>query len=180
MTTIDETPLARLENDQRLLNGTVKDPGTQPGSFLFRGEIAIQRSPESELKADQVMLYASAGKTELPFYACALQSFESLKPMTDLLGDMLGASGKYFAFCSNLKYRSKYRVKMGEATFYVLPLEDNTAFNDLLELLGVDRGSIKRLSVRDKLESIRDKLAAFGPSYEQISYERGLEVMTPA
>jgi hypothetical protein len=59
-------------------------------------------------------------------------------------------------------------------------LEENTSFNDLLELLNIDRGSIKRLSMRDKIESIRDKVAAFSPSYDEITYERGLEVMVPA
>jgi len=184
MISIAETPLARLENENRLINGNVKEPGKVPGSFLFRGELAIKLGAPSrlpvppELKADQVMITATAGQKELSFYACHLDSFESLKPMTELLGDMLGASGKYFAFCSNIKFSAKYRVKMGDATFYILPLEESSSFNELLVLLKIERGSIKKLNLVGKLEALTESVTAFNPSYEQITYERGLEVMS--
>jgi hypothetical protein len=185
MTSIAETPLARLENEHRLINGNVKDAGSAPGSFLFRGELAIKHGQSGEvasavpdLKADQVMISAVAGQKELPFYTCHLVSFASLKPMAELLGDMLGANGKYFAFCSNISYPAKYRVTMGAATFYVLPLEENPAFNELLELLNIERSSIKKLGLVGKLESVANSASAFKPNYEQITYERGLEVMS--
>jgi hypothetical protein len=187
MTSIAETPLARLESEHRLINGNIKEPGSAPGSFLFRGELAIRfaqpagpSSVPTELKADQVMLSAMAGQKELPFYTCHLQSFESLKPMTELLGDMLGASGKYFVFCSDIKFAAKYRVKMGAATFYVLSLDDNTSFNELLELLKIERASIKKRNSLGKLEAVADSVTTFNPSYEQITYERGLEIVVPA
>ncbi|MEY4577248.1 MAG: hypothetical protein RL701_1951 [Pseudomonadota bacterium] len=187
MTSIAETPLARLENEHRLINGNVKDAGKAPGSFLYRGELAITHGKTGEvasvlpdLKADQVMIAATAGKTEFSFYTCHLQSFASLKPMVEMLGDTLGASGKYFAFCSNINYPGKYKVAMGAATFYVLPLEDKAAFNELLELLNIEHGTIKKLGLVGKLESVANSALKFNPNYEQISYERGLEVMSPA
>ncbi|MET0390254.1 MAG: hypothetical protein ABW321_30060 [Polyangiales bacterium] len=184
MTSITETPLARLDDEKRLINVNVKEGGSTPGSFLFRGDLAIDFAQPSAaagqppaLKADQVMLCATAGQDELSFYACALDSFASLKPMADLLGSMLGASGKYFAFCSNLKFSAKYRVKLGEATFYVLPLDENPSFSELLELLKIERSTIKRRDARGKLEAVAQTATGFKASYEEISYERGLELM---
>jgi len=185
MTSIAETPLARLENEKRLINGNVKEPGSVPGSFLFRGELAIcfAQKPDTKslpaLTADQVMISAVAGQKELPFYSCHLSSFESLKPLSELLGDMLGANGKYFAFCSNIKFSSKYRVKMGAATFYILPLDDTGSFAELLELLSIERDSIKKRGLLGKLEAVAAGVTKFNPNYESITYERGLEVMLP-
>ncbi|MET0389439.1 MAG: hypothetical protein ABW321_25920 [Polyangiales bacterium] len=187
MTLIAETPLARLDNEERLINGNLKEPGSTPGSFFYRGDFAIKLAPRvagnvfpPHLKADQVMLSARAGDPQLPFFTCHLQSFETLKPLVDLLGDALGASGKYFAFCSNIKPRQRYRVKAGAATFYILPLAQGTAFNELLDLIGVERDDLKKLSALAKIETIEKAALAFDASYEEISYERGLEVMSAA
>lgn len=179
MTSIAETPLARLDTEQRLINSHVKEAGSAPGSFLFRGELAIHLAP-TELKANQVMIAAVAGQKELSFYTCHLDSFASLKPMAELLGDMLGASGKYFVFCNDIKFSSKYRVKMGEATFYVLPLDEKTAFVELLELLNLERGPIKKLDLRGKVEAVANVVGKFNPSYAQLSYEEGLGVLLSA
>jgi hypothetical protein len=184
MTSIAETPLARLENEARLINATVKAPGTQAKRFLYRGELAIKfaqvterESRPPELKAEQVIASATAGEKELPFFSCYLLSFESLAPMTALLGDMLGANGKYFAFCSNIDLAAKYRVKMGNATFFVLPLEESTVYNELLELVNLDRDGLKKRDANGKVEAIVNAVAKFSPKYEEITYERGLQVM---
>jgi hypothetical protein len=186
MTSISETPLARLDSENRLVHESLKGPGSVPGSFLFRGDLAIhfaqQGNPSAPpaLTADQVMLAALAGQTELSFYTCHLHSFETLKPLAALLGDMLGASGKYFVFCDDIKFSAKYRVQLGGAMFYVLPLDESSAFNALLETLKIERSSIKKLSLTGKIELLAKSVATFNPSYEQITYERGLEMMSPA
>lgn len=182
MTSIAETPLGRLDNEKRLINDHVKVSGSAAGSFLFRGELAIHfaHANTAELKADQVMMSAIAGQKDLPFYSCHLKSFASLKPMAELLGDMLGANGKYFAFCSDINYPGKYRVKMNDATFYILPLEEQTVFVEMLELLVIERDAIKKRNLAGKLEAILDSVLKFHPSYQEITYERGLELMTQA
>lgn len=188
MTTIAETPLARLETENRLINGNVKEPGAAPGSFLYRGELALilsklasKPTPPPELKAEQVLITAQAGKQELPFYACQLSTFASLKPLTEVLGDTLGATGKYFVFCSNLPRETEYSVKMGAATFYVFPLEKkSTVFNELLTLLEVEPDDVKKKGLGAKLDFLTAEVGKFNPTYEQISYERGLELMSAA
>jgi hypothetical protein len=187
MTSITATPLARLENEKRLITCNVKEPGQAPGSFIFRGELAIELGPkggqpgvEPELKADQVMLLALAGTPELPFYSCHLQSFDSLKPMADVLGDMLGAHGKYFVFCSNLKDSEKYRVRIGNASIHVLALGKNSSYDELVRLLAIDPVVIKKRSLMGRVEVLHENLSSFTSQYEQITYEHGLEIMLPA
>jgi len=186
MTSIAETPLARLENEARLINATVKAPSTVAGRFLYRGEIAVKFAPVTEresrppeLKAEQVVLSTQAGQPALPFFACYLLSFESLLPLSELLGDMLGPNGKYFAFCSNIDLAAKYRVPIGNATFFVLPLDESTVYNEMLELVKVDRDSLKKKDVNGKLDVLINAVAKFSGNYEQITYERGLQLMGP-
>ena len=68
---------------------------------------------------------------------------------------------------------------MGDATFYVLPLDESSVFNELLELLKLDKDRLKKLGPIEKVEAIVAGAANFKKTYERISYERGLELMGP-
>jgi len=186
MTSIADTPLAKLEQEERLINATVKSPSVISGRFLYRGELAIKFAPVTErerrppeIKAEQVLAAAQQGENALPFLAFYLLSFESLKPLTELLDGMLSPKGKYFAFCSNIDLAAKYRVKMGDALFYVLPLEESTVYNELLELVRIDRDAVKKKDANGKLDVLVNAVAKFSANYEEITYEHGLSVMGP-
>lgn len=185
-TSISDTNLARLEQEKRLINSSVSGPSQLAGRYVYRGELALKlptiterESRPPDIKAEQVLLAAQAGQSELPFFACFLWSFEHLAPLVDVMGDMLGAGGKYFAFCSNIDLASKFSVTMGQATFYVLPLDESTVWNEMLDLLNLDRDSLKKRDAIGKLDVLINAVPKFKGKYEPISYERGLEVMGP-
>jgi hypothetical protein len=69
---------------------------------------------------------------------------------------------------------------MGAATFYILPIDDNASFGELLVLLAIERDSIKKRNLGGKLEAVTAIVAKFDPHYEEITYERGLEVTATA
>jgi len=181
MTAIAETCLTSLEAQGRLMNA----PSTAvAGRSLFRGDLAVKFAETTErekrppeLKVEQVLLAAEAGT--LPFFAAYMLSFEALAPLADVLRQMLSPKGKYFAFCNNIDLSARYQVPMGDATFYVLPLDESSVFNELLELLKLDKDRLKKLSPMEKLEVIVAGASNFNKSYERISYERGLELMGP-
>ena len=129
MTSIEDTPLSRLEGANRLINATVKAGSPIAGRFVYRGELAVKLGQSTErearppeIKAEQVLACAQAGQKTLPFFACFVWSFEHLAQLRELLGDMLGADGKYFAFCSHIDLAAKYRLPLGDALFHVLPV----------------------------------------------------------
>jgi len=186
MTSIADTPLAKLEQEERLINATVKSPSAVAGRFLYRGELAIKFAPTKErerrppeLKAEQVLAATQQGESTLPFLAFYLLSFESLKQLTELLDGLLGAKGNYFAFCSNIDLAAKYRLTLGDAQFYILPLEESTVYNELLELLRIDRDSVKKKDSNGKLDVIVNAVAKFKANYQEITYEQGLSLMGP-
>jgi hypothetical protein len=186
MTTLAQTAFARLEAEKRLQNPVLKEATKVPGRFGFRGELAIKFSPQladearpPEITADQVMSIANEGETGISFFAGYLLSFGYLEMLVDALGDTLRPDGKYFLFCNNIDLLKKYQVNMGGATFYILPLDEATLYNELLELLRLEKNDLKKLDTAAKLDVVADKALKFTATYPFITYEEGLKLMGP-
>lgn len=186
MTTFAATPLADIDADGRLLSPVYKGPTSRAGRFAFRGEIALKfqtaladekRPPE--IKLDQVMTVADAGAPVIPFLAGMAPSLEHLKLLCEVLGEKLSAEGKYFFFACNLDISLRYQIPYGGATFYVLPLDESTVYNELLDLFRLERGDLKKLDTAGKVMAIADAAARFKGKFEEISFDKGLEVMGP-
>ncbi|MGE0113758.1 MAG: hypothetical protein AB7T07_02575 [Steroidobacteraceae bacterium] len=186
MTAIEQTGFSRLETEGRLLNPVLKAPTKQTGRFGFRGDLALKFAPKladearpPELAVQQVLAVAQAGEPGIKFFAAYLLSFEYLKSVSEVLAETLSPQGKYFAFCNNIDLSSKYRVTLNGVTFYVLPIDEATVYNEILELLYIDRNDLKKLDTAAKLDAIADKAMQFSADYEEISYEEGLKRMGP-
>jgi hypothetical protein len=186
MTTIDQTALARFEREGRLLNPVFKGAGSVPGRFLFRGEFAVKFAPTRadekrppELKADQVLTAASVGDATVPFFAGYVLSFEAIRDLAEVLGDTLSPSGKYFIFCSNIDLGARYQVALGGVTFHILPLDESTVYNEMLELLRIEKNALKKLDTAGKLDAIASGAAKFRQAFRAITYEEGLALMGP-
>ncbi len=186
MTTIDQTAFGKLETEKRLQNPVLKEATKKPGRFGFRGELAIKFAEQladearpPEITADQVMAIANEGEKGIPFLCGYLLSFGYLNLVVEALGDTLIAEGKYFMFCNNIDLLKKYTVKMGGATFYILPLDESTVNNEILELLRIEKTDLKKLDTASKLDIIADKALQFSANYPEITYEEGLALMGP-
>lgn len=183
---IDETAFARLDAEGRLLSPVLKALTRRPGRFGFRGELALRFAPKiadearpPELAVDQVLAMAEAGSPTIPFFAAYLLSFEYIKPLAEVLGDTLSPTGKYFLFCNNIDLLKKYRVRWAEAMFYVLPIDEAGVYNELLELLNLERGTLKKLDTSGKHDAIMDAALGFEADYPFLTYEDGLKQMGP-
>lgn len=186
MTAIDQTGFARLETEGRLLNPVLKGPTHKPGRFGFRGELALKFTPSTagekrqpELAVDQVLSVSREGDATLPFFAAYLLSFEYAKILADVLGDTLSSEGKYFLFCNNLPLDKKLRMTLSGITFFVLPIDEATVYNELLELLKIEKIELKKLDTAGKQDFIADKAAKFKANWPEISFEDGLAIMGP-
>ncbi|MGV8891562.1 MAG: hypothetical protein ACOH2K_01140 [Burkholderiaceae bacterium] len=186
MTVITDTPYADLDADGRLLNPVFKGATKKPGRFAFRGEIALKfmvtmadekRPPE--IKLDQVMTVADAGAPTIAFLAGMAPSLEHLKLLCEVLGDKIGPTGKYFFFACNLDISLRYQIAYGGATFYVLPLDEATVYNELLELFRIERGDLKKLDTAAKLIVLAEAAERFNGKFEEITFEEGLKIMGP-
>ena len=186
MTQMELTAFARLETEKRLLNPVLKAPTHKPGRFGFRGELALKFAPKvadearpPEYCAEQVLAVAQEGVPTIPFLAAYLHSFEYLKPLTEVLGETLSPAGKYFIYCDNLDLLAKYEITYGGATFYVQAIDEAGVYNELLELLYLEKSTLKKLDTAGKLDAVADTALKFETKFEKISFEDGLKVMGP-
>jgi hypothetical protein len=185
-TRIDSTAFARLETKGRLLNPVLKAPTHKPGRIGFRGELALRfaarladEARPPELTCDQVISVAQAGNPKLPFFAGYLLSFEHLLDVAEVLGDTLSAGGKYFLFCNNIDLSKKYQVPMMGAMFYVLPIDESTVYNELLDLLYLEKTELKKLDTAGKTDRVADAALKFDVTFDTITYAEGLALMGP-
>jgi len=181
-----ETAFARLESEGRLLNPVLKAATHKPGRFGFRGELALRFAPKladearpPELTCDQAMAVATVGDPRLPFFAGYLLSFEHLKDVAETLGDTLSAGGKYFLFCNNIDLSKKYQVPYHGALFYVLPIDEPTVYNELLDLLYLEKATLKKLDTAGKTDRVADAALRFDITFDTITYAEGLALMGP-
>jgi hypothetical protein len=186
MTAIAQTGFSRLETEGRLLNPVLKAPTKVQGRFGFRGDLALKFASKMadearppELAVQQVLAMSEEGDEKIKFFAAYLLSFEYLKDVAEVLGDTLTPSGKYFAFCNNIDLSSRYRVIFNGITFYVLPIDEATVYNEICELLYIERNDLKKLDSGGKVDVIADKAASFSADYQEISYEEGVKRMGP-
>lgn len=186
MTTIAETALGRLEAEGRLLNSVLKGPTKKPGRIGFRGDIAlkfqVKKADEArppEISSDQIIAVAQAGEPHISFLTGFLLSFEYLHLFTEVLGDLLSPAGKYFLFVDNIDISKKYMVEYGGVTFYILPIDEATVYNEVLQLLYLEKNDLKKMDTAGKTDAIADKAASFNDVFPKITYEEGLKLMGP-
>src|ERR1700756_909401 len=118
--TIDKTCIAPLQDENPLTHPIIKEE-ISPGRFGFRGEIAAKfqtsmadekRPPE--LSIWQVFMTAREGEDHLEMFMCYLLSFEHLKDIMEVFGDLFKPGGKYFLYTNNQDLLAKYRIQYGE------------------------------------------------------------------
>ena len=181
-----DTAFGRLQTEGRLLNPVLKGATKKPGRFGFRGELALRFAAKladearpPELTCDQVIAIAEVGNPKLPFFAGYLLNFAHLKDVAEVLGDTLSAGGKYFLFCNNLDLSRKYQVPLKGAMFYVLPIDEATVYNELLELFYLEKGDLKKLDTAGKTDAVANAALKFDVTFDTITYAEGLALMGP-
>jgi hypothetical protein len=181
-----DTAFARLESEGRLLNPVLKGATKKPGRFGFRGELALRFAPKladearpPELTCDQVIAVADAGNPKLAFFAGYLLNFAHLQDVAEVLGDTLSAGGKYFLFCNNIDLSRKYQVPLRGAMFYVLPIDEATVYNELLELLYLEKNELKKLDTAGKTDRVAEVALKFDITFDTLTYDEGLKLMGP-
>lgn len=186
MTAIENTALGRLDKEGRLLNAVLKGETAKPGRFGFRGDIALKfqaqladekRPPEYSI--EQVLTVAQEGESTIPVLAGYLHSLGYLTDVGSVLDGALRPDGRYFMFCNNIDLLAKYRTKVGDIIFHILPCDESTVWKEMMGLAGLDKNDFKKFDAGGKLDYLLDAATALDVSYEQIPYEDGLKRMGP-
>ncbi|MBI1174013.1 MAG: hypothetical protein GC139_01965 [Sideroxydans sp.] len=177
------SPLQTLESQKRLLSPVYKG-ALKKAEEGFRGEIALKFAAQladearpPEIAAFQTMFAATGGKFD--FFACELDSLAYLEDLRTVLGDFLKPDGQYFAFAGNVDISKKYAITMDGIPFNVLPLDEATVYNELLDMIGLERTELKKLDTGAKLDKIAEAAAKYRGKLPEVSFEQGKQEMGP-
>lgn len=168
----------------KLLSPTFSGPTQKTDRYGFRGELGLKFPPSlagekrpPEIKADQVIFAAEGDR--LVFLTLHLSSLAHLDNVRETFGDALTSAGKYYIFAGNVDISKKYQLDFDGVTFYVLPLDEATVYNEILDLLYLEKGDLKKLSNEAKIDAI---VAAAGSSrggFAATPYAQALAEMGP-
>jgi len=172
MTSIETTAFQRLEAEGRLAKSTHKGSTNDSGRFGFRGEIAITLDPPSNLEA--AFAAAETGDPALCFLAGSLKSYKQLPALVEAVGASLKPEGKYFIYVGDLDGSSRYLISFDGVPLYVLPIDDTSVYNELIDFLYLDKTKMKKFDTGQKLDAIVEGAVKYDQAYEAISYEEGL------
>jgi len=183
---IETTALGRLDSEGRLLNAVLKGPTKKPGRYGFRGDIALKfqaqvadekRPPDFSI--EQVLTVVQDGESTIPVLVGYIHSLAYLETAAEVLAGLLRPDGRYFMFCNNIDLLAKYRITLGDITFYVLPCDESTVWKEMLDLLSIDKNDIKKLDTAGKLDYVLDAAVGFSEPYDLVSYADALSRMEP-
>ncbi len=163
----------RLEAEGRLLKPALNGPTHSPGRFGFRGEIALTFEPPVTLGA--AFATAANGEANLSFLAGSLSAYKHLPALIEALGPNIKAGGKYFIYVSDLDRASRYQIEFNGVSFYVLPIDDTSVYNELVDFLYLDKTKMKKMDTAEKVDAIADAALKYTQAYETISFEEGLK-----
>ena len=183
---LEATALGRLDRQGRLLNAVFKGPTTKPGRYGFRGDIALKfqtqladekRPPEFSM--EQVLTIVHANDDTIPILVGYIHSFAYLQTVSEVLSGLLTPTGTYFIFCNNIDLLAKYRVTIGDITYFVLPCDETTVWKEMMDLMSIDKNDVKKLNTAGKLDHLLDAATGFNEKYDVITFEEGVARMEP-
>ena len=70
-------------------------------------------------------------------------------------------------------------MSLNGASFYILPIDEAGVYNELLELLYLEKTELKRLDTAAKLDKVADTALKFSDKFPDLTYEEGLKLMGP-
>ena len=183
---IETTPYARLEKENRLYNPVLKGATTKKGRYGFRGDIALKFQPQladekrpPEFSLEAVLTLADENDKTIPILCGYIHTFEYLKDVREVLGDLLTPSGTYFMFINNIDLLSKYICTIDGVKFICIPCDESTVWKEIMELMSIDKNDIKKLNTAGKLDYLLNAATGFDEKYDVISFEEGLARMEP-
>jgi hypothetical protein len=168
----------------KLLSPTFSGPTTKTDRYGFRGELGLKFPPSlagekrpPEIKADQV-IFAVEGET-LVFLSLRVASLAHIDLVREMFGSALVPTGKYFIFAGNVDISKKFMLELGGISYHVLPLDEATVYNEMLDLLYLEKGDLKKMSNEAKIDAIVNASASAACAFPVMAYEQALAEMGP-
>lgn len=182
MTDFISSPIGKLDGMERLISPVFK--GSTASGFAFRGEIGIKLAESiagekrpPEIKTDQVFMFSDGDK--ISFYSSFLDNLADLEGLHALMSPFFTPDGKYVIYAGNVDLLKKYAVKLGDISYHILPLDEGTVYNELLDLCYIEKGDLKKLDMGEKIETLAAAARKISAKFPETAWEQALKEMGP-
>lgn len=142
----------------RLINSNFASPGPTAGRFAYRGDWALvgdfDQAPNDRRPPREVLTQAVGLTTEgsILFLAGALARVELLRELLALDAERLDESFLGILFARDVG-KPVSVVEQG-ALFHIFPYSDTLVFNEILDLLYLEKSDLKGMSPEGKVEEV--------------------------
>ncbi len=173
-----------LENykEQGLLSITsVLGATSDKDKFAFRGDLVLKEGElkegsERDRKPPEVVIHQSvvlAGSDKFLFVSGLLYDLNQLSLFVKKYSEALTPDTLLLLYVENIDQMLK--VEYADCTFQLLPYGDGMIWNELLELLYIEKSDLKGQSAEDKVKTMFDSAAGFDTKTAVISFEQAVE-----
>lgn len=170
--------LETYKNDNLMWLTNVNGPISMSGSDekeAFRGDLVIEfgdmheasqtRNPPKQI-FEQVVLLADGGK--IIFLAGFLEDLNSLAPLTERFKGDFAEDLMPILYVLNID--DAMQVAVDGVTFACLPLAEGLVWNELMDLLYIEKSDLKGQSAEEKVETVADAKGEFKPKGEDLDF----------
>jgi hypothetical protein len=166
-----------------LFNANLKEPTSRPSVIAYRGELVLKEGEiadaQGRRKPPAVLLKEAAilekdGK--LSFVCGFLDELEQLPLFTALYGSDCADDLAAVIFMANIP--KSMRVKLEGFEFLLMPLTQGFIWNELVEVLGMEKSDFKGQSSGDKVITLADEYRKYPPKYEYVEFETAMTQTT--
>ena len=132
------------------------------GFHGYRGALIVeegkQLSPDRKLppkiQAKQVIMIND--DNGIKFFTCELESFNDFAPLFEKYKDYFQIDGLNILYVTDLDANGTFTYNDIEFTAFML--DESSVWNELLELGGLEKGDMKKLSASEKIEKMYEEL----------------------
>ncbi len=159
--------------DARLVKPTHKGPTHVAGRVAFRGDILLTDADSPLLTA--AIAAADADGAGLSFLAGTAGKVLAAADSDRGAGRRARTpGGKYFIYVADVQRGDRYQIAFGEASVYVLPYDDVSVYNELIDFFYLDKSKMKKFDTAAKIDALADGAAKYAETFPNLTYEEGL------
>lgn len=167
------------DDRQLLINTNFKSAADAADAFGYRGELVLiegevadshgRRKPPHAVLRNAVLL-AVEGK--LQFVCGCLDHLSQLELLVDKYGSDFAADMGALLFVVDIT--KPMQVEMGGVNFILIPLTEGIAWNELLDVLGLEKGDLKGQSAAQKIVTAWNDFASYKAKGESLTMDAAM------
>jgi len=152
--------------------------GTANIGEVYRGDLVLEigeRNERGDLPPPKVVAKQSVlliVDDKIALLAGGLDQLSDLAMVVENYNDDLAENCICLFFVHNIK--SAMTIKLGSANYILIPLDDGMIWNEILEVLCIEKSDIKSQSAEEKIVTIYKELGDFKHKYPALVYEDAL------